>query len=202
MSKLTNTGENFSQICVHGADYIAATISKGLQKIGTDIKFIGDLYVYAINDDAENKEKIIEKCTAHGVPRSFFGMLERVGRDRLLPELIFKRNVAHLCLSRCEISDQRKYIAGMFDVCTEKGETIKVSIDSMTNFQAQIVFNNGRVRTIPEQRAFIESMKVQGRVDAAMKKATNYTVKGGKLYVGDLVLTKADVLKIMVQMEG
>lgn len=107
---------------------------------------------------------------------------ERVGRRQLYAELLISDSPGVRALKRCTYSEQVKYWTDPVELLIFKttGETdmLKVSVLALSADQAKQVFNKGRLRSLGEQRAWIEGQKLKPHPIANRQP---YTVKQGKV---------------------
>jgi len=136
-----------------------------------------------------------------GIPAAAWRRFEAVGRRRLHIKLL----TAVTCrqLERCAYEEQEKYVEGPVDVMLFGGDVLKVEVKNLTAEQARQVFAKDHVRTMPEQRAYIESLKTMDSIKRLRKEPTvlPYRVSRHRLVVGDVAFTREDLLRILVEME-
>ena len=81
----------------------------------------------------------------------------------------------------------------------ENGETLNVDLLEATSFQAEQICGDGSIRTISEQRAWLED---QGR-EAVPEDADPmpYTIRGGSVvFRRGAVMTKQEIRRILMDM--
>ena len=118
------------------------------------------MYVAMIDSDRQAIEKIQSECSEF--PTSIWTELERIGRGTLDHRLLWAGGASQSYLKRVPISDQRRALDQGVEVLNSDGSHLVVKPENLTVQQRKQVFNGTSVttvRTIPAQRAWIESQK-------------------------------------------
>jgi uncharacterized protein YjhX (UPF0386 family) len=126
------------------------------------------IYVDLIDDDPTVKEACIEV----GIPAPFLKKAEDVGRGLLHHRLLIASGVQYHKLAKCSLSDQEKYLSSPIPVLCANGDVLNVAIDNLTKEQVEQVFSYDRVKSIPEQKAYLESLKTVKEVETAKSKTS------------------------------
>lgn len=147
------------------------------------------VYVAAIDSDPNAKENFYK-----AFPRmtGMFSKIEAYGRGLLRREAFFLVGEVGEKVRRLGLSDQSVLIDSGVDYLTSSGDMLKVNSDTMTPQQArQIIDQSGHIRTIAQQKAWIETQKMRDELnprhnpERKQKAATGpaYSVKDGKLII-------------------
>ena len=118
----------------------------------------GRILVRLIEQDADVITRIVELNP--GFTLDMLETFERIGRGQLYYKLTINETPGVRALRRCPYSEQVKYFEEPLELLLMEGDTtdkILVSIHALTNEQARQAIGRGRIRTIPEQRAWLES---------------------------------------------
>ena len=161
------------------------------------------LYVKTIDKDPE---AIIDfEETYPDISTSAWRRFEAVGRGSLHVKLLTNLTVGAKKLERCSYTEQAKYSEEPLDVLLADGDMLKVGIHNLQPAQLKQVFASDHIRTRPEQRAYLESLKTEKVIETSRKEAAEvsppYEIKRGKLVVGGVTFTKSDLVRILVQLE-
>lgn len=130
--------------------------------------------------------------------------LERVGRKHMAPELIWGETVGRRALAKLPMQEQERWLAAPLEVATTTGDVLQVSVDNLTPELCRQVFDGARVRSIGEQRAWLETAQRQKKPTQAL---ADYEVRNHKLRInrGDLPpleLTRAQLVRALSEMEA
>lgn len=144
-----------------------------------------------------NRMDLSDISTEAGIPRSLVDSLERVGRNKLCPELVFCDSPGKRALRRLPHDLQEKYLKEPVQVLIFNGATpepLKVQVDNLTREQACQVFDGKRVRDLSGQRAWLEAFRIRSTV-----KPVNplWAVSGKRVHIAaPCNLDLSEVLKI------
>jgi len=156
------------------------------------------LYVEAIDKNPELSEKF---KTSYELTETAWVRFEQVGRGLLHERLLTDYSCGARKLKKMPISQQAKYSAAPIPVLVENGELLNVQLSNLTPAQCRQVFADDHVRTPAEQRAYIESQKMEN-----YKVVCNipFYIKNSKLIIRekDIALTLPQLKDIIKQMEG
>ena len=158
-------------------------------------------YVKAIQVDTSAIDVFRDKYPT--VPTSVWSGFCRIAAGELHPQLLFDGTPGGRALTKCDMVTQTSFMDEGIPIATASGDTLLVSARKMTYEQAKQVFCRGRIRDIAEQRAWIESMKMRSHISTrkAINTENQIYVEKGKLNIGDVKLTRADLLRFLAQME-
>lgn len=171
----------------------AITLYDMFVKTMVDLQETSRIYVKEIESNPGIKQELIEL----GLPSGFLATAERIGRGQLHYKLMYKTGFQFARLRFLPFSEQERALdGGPIEVLLPGGDKLKVSIDNMTREQAAQVFSPSGIRDIAAQRAFLESRKIHKTTTIELPK-NKYHVSRGTLVVGDVVFTKAELVKIL-----
>jgi hypothetical protein len=132
---------------------IANDLYLAWEQIFTDLKEVCERYVHALDNDAEVKCLLLEK----GLKPSFLADAERVGRGLLDHRLLLESKPTFKKLAMCPLSEQQEALKNGIRVVVRNGDVLKVPAFALTPDQANQVFDKDRIRTEPEQKAYLET---------------------------------------------
>jgi hypothetical protein len=138
----------------------------------------GRILVELLDEEGPTVLEDIRAKNPRVITESVLETFERIGRKQLYYQLSVVNNVGTRALSRCPYSEQVKYFDSPLELLTATGDTLLVSVDALTSDQAKQVIGPKRVRTLGEQRAYLESLK---RKPQPLGKREPYTVKHGRI---------------------
>lgn len=122
----------------------------------------------------------------------------KIGRGEVDEVLMLAEGPGVTRLRACDITVQRKHATdGIPVLISESGKTthLMVSVFDMTSEQAVQVFHNGSIRTLEQQRQWLQSRKPKIENAAALRKP--YTVRRGRVDIhGECSLTVQQLLII------
>ena len=178
-------------------DKFREAFQAGIQGIVT----AAEVYVEAIDEDPRNADEFHE-AFADCVPPSAWAQFEAVGRKWLHPKMIMggvsnrKKNAAFKKLPYSV--QERIFEHERFELLTKSGDTLKVDMLEATPEQVQQLCNKGIVRSVSEQRAWIEDQKVD---TAEAVEVLPYTITGGScVFRRSTKLNKVEMRRILQEM--
>lgn len=154
------------------------------------------LYVEAIDKDPAFRDFIVEKCPE--VSGSVWRNLERVGRGQLDARIASGGCSYGNKLRRLPMSEQKQALDGTLPLLTSTGDTLQVRLDALLPRQAEQVFANGHIRSLSEQRAWLEAQAQEAAAAAQPVLVTNPVEIDKRrrriiVNVGGVALTAADL---------
>ena len=176
------------QICERIKLSLAGAASEMLAACALVLELI-DAHGWAVEDVAERA----------GIPPVFARNLERVGRKRLLPELVWGESPGRRRLARFPIEEQRRLMSEPLDVATVKGDVLQVGVDNLTPELCRQVFDGRRVRSLGEQRAWMEGEE-RGKKPSGV---ADYEVVGRHLVINaPCKISRAQCARALAEMES
>jgi hypothetical protein len=161
-----------------------------------------EIYVKAIDADPKLKDKFISECSGF-IPAGAWAEFEAVGRKWKHPKLILGGGAHSSLVKLLPYSDQEKLFSGeRVSVLTSKGDVLKVDINSATPDQAALLIDktNKRIRDIPAQKAYLESVKPEKVIDVQAVEMP-YTIAGGKVHFRQgTILGRKEISRILKEL--
>ena len=141
---------------------------------------------------------IVEKT---GFSPSLVHSLSKMGNKTLNPYLMLKTSSGYSKLEKCSYVDQVKYCNEPVDllITTDDGfDTLKVSVNNLTNNQINQIYNGSEIRDLAAQRAYIESANTYGKIKEV---DLDYLIEGKNLVVlNKTKFSKRQLIKIIDSM--
>lgn len=142
-----------------------------------------------------------EIATETGLPSRILGRFEQLGRKQLLPALLIADYPASRYMSNLTYSEQERLTNESIEVLTADGaDKVLIATKNLTPDQCRQVFSSNEVRSLPAQRAWVESSKrkTQTRIiDAGMP----YHIDRGQVVFDRACVMKASqLLNILAQL--
>ena len=127
---------------------------------------------------------------------------EQIGRKQLNPRLLLNDSPGVRRLRRLPIEVQEKHAVEPVAVLISEGQTLQIDVRNLTPRQAAQVFNCDRLRSLAEQRAWIEDKKTEESTVPAQGNLP-YRIVGKTLIVMQgCKFTVRDLARIMAEMEA
>ena len=142
------------------------------------IKKACKIYVDAIDYDPTLIDKFREEYP--NITESAWVRFEQVGRGLLHESLLTDYSMGAKKLKNLPYSQQEKFSKNGIELLTKTNDILKVEVSSLTKEQVKQVFTNDHVRTLAEQRAYIES---QETYNAKPVDDVPYMIKNKKLFI-------------------
>lgn len=139
----------------------------------------GQILVALIDANPKAKEEILDSCP--NVTEDMLDTFERIGRKQLFYQLAIHDGPGVKALCRCAYSEQVKHFHEPIPLLITDGknvETLNVGVHALTTDQARQAFGSHRVRTLGEQRAWLESQKKKAVV---VDIVSPYSIHRGKI---------------------
>ena len=138
------------------AEAISRLITDGMEAWVT----AGKMIATGVDEDP----KYIDKLCSHlpDLSPEHLKRLEDIGRKRIHPQILVSAAPGIRRLGRLDYSTQEKYLNEPVDLLIDDGnglETLKVDVRNLTRDQSFQAFASDRVRSVAEQRAYLEDRK-------------------------------------------
>ena len=156
------------------------------------------VYVEAIEDDPRLKDKFRDEF-ADTIPPSAWSGFEAVGKKWMHPKLLMGGGGQFSSkIKRLPYSDQERIFSGArFDMLTADGDTLKVDLRNITREQGDQMFDGSHVRTLAEQKAYLESRKAS----PVEVEVLPYTINGGRVsFRRGVSLSRAELKRLVQEM--
>lgn len=117
----------------------------------------GQIVAQAVDADPLWIDKACEadKSLSHEILHRF----DQIGRKQIVPSLLLNDSPGFKRLRKLPYPIQAKYASQPVELLTADGSTLLVDVQNLTPRQARQVFASDRVRSLAEQRAFMEDAK-------------------------------------------
>jgi hypothetical protein len=181
-NEITNYIEKFGEYLKEGLVYIRKAC---------------ELYVKAIDVDPSIIDKFKEK---YDLTDTAWIRFEQVGRGLLHEKLLTDYSLGARKLKMLSFSEQARYSASPIEYLTKDNDVLKIQLCNLTRNQIKQVFADDHVRSIAEQRAFIECLKEDNIIPISL---APYYIKNAKLIVKekDISFSLTQLKKIIEDME-
>jgi hypothetical protein len=175
-----------------------AQLPQAFDKLLTDVKHIGNLVVFLLDNDPDARDKF----RSIGVTPGVYQRLEKVGRGTMLPEL-YESGL----FGRLPIDQQRLVVAGGVTAIVEKPngafDTIQVDLLRADTATIDLVVARDHIRTPAEQRQIIERNRVQRSAKPVNAVRVPWVVVGKTLvFRKDTVMTRGEILTALRALEA
>ena len=155
---------------------ILSTIFQRLSDARDAIRDAALMFVSVCKEDPTFRSWALENAP-EGTRRTILD-LESVGNGLIDYRLITGEVKNSYQLRSLPVPDQKKFIEGSIEVLTENGETLLIAGQNLTQDQFRQVFNRTHIRSLAEQKAWIESQKTKQAITA--KKTTRPVLEPDK----------------------
>lgn len=161
-----------------------------------------EIYVEAIDADPDMQNRF--QIETDGMfPSSAWKQFEAIGRKWIHPKLIFggiNNKQLSAEMKKAPFSIQNSIFNGLrFDLLLSDGDTLKVSPLELSYAQVQQLFDNGNIRTLSQQKAFIaqRQTKLAERMTCDPM-PLGYSISGGRVvFRADTILTRVEIKRIL-----
>lgn len=165
-------------------------IIAALSKAEEHIQQAAALYVEAITKNPAFRDWLDDE--APQVPPGVWRSLDRIGRGQLDPR-IFGGCLYDTKLRRLPITEQRQALDGSLPLLTSSGDSMLIRLGAMMPSQADQVFAADHIRSLAEQRAYIESRETKAKAAIKQVPAVEIDKKHRRILVNGYPMTAADL---------
>ena len=163
-------------------------------------KTAGKLLVSILEQGGVSLGEIADKAD---LPLDVLAQLEKIGRNQLVPQLLLAEYPAARKLERLPMSEQERLMIEPMEVMIMKDgkpDTLHVAVRHLTGSQVRQVFAANHVRTLAEQRQWIESQKPEQQT---VKVESPYIItrKGSVIFSQGCEMTAKELLRIAAQLQ-
>jgi hypothetical protein len=161
----------------------------------------GDLYVKAIDQDPSYGERLKEEFK-DVVPGRAWSQLEALGRGLIHPKLILggvaDRQKNTLIKNLPMSLQNRVFNEEKFPLLISGGDVLDVSILSATPDQTRQLCGYGEIRTLVEQKAYVEGQKLE---EELKPQELPYYIKAGKIiFRKNTELSRSEIKLLLTQL--
>lgn len=156
------------------------------------------IYVEAIDDNPKNADLFRDEFV-DWIPEGAWAGWEAVGRKWMHPKLLmggggrFSNKIKRLPYS----TQERIFDGEKFPLMTATGDTLNVDIRNITTEQAEQLFDGSHIRSLPQQKAYMESRKTSVVEEVSIGEVLPYKIVGCRVHFRkDCVMTR-DELKTL-----
>lgn len=162
---------------------------------------VSKIIVDAIDEDPANREVLYDALKNIMTP-TMFRQLESVGRKILDPRLLVGSGGQYTVKIKKLPSDlQKKILDGcMFEFLTADGSHMMICLRDSEDWQAKQMFADDHVRTLPEQKAWIEAEKAKLKLNEVEHTMPFEIKKGGVLFKLGAFLTNEQIRQLALQL--
>jgi len=154
-----------------------------------------NIYVEAIDDNPKNADLFRDEF-ADWIPESAWTGFEAVGRKWMHPKLLMGGGGRFSSkIKRLPYSSQERIFGGeKFPLMTHAGDTLNVDIRNITGDQADQLFDGSHIRSLPQQKAYLESRKQTNTDEVCIEELLPYKIVGSRVHFRkDCVLTRDEL---------
>ena len=170
---------------------------EALQRGKEALEDAGRIFVSLIDADPSIRERIMDEHPE--LTEDVLATFERIGRKQLYYELVLLEAPGIRALRRCPYSEQVKHckepVPMLLLNSKDSSEHLMVAVTALQPEQVRQVFGHNRIRSLAEQRAFLEREKIKPR---PLQKREPYTLGKGKITFHEPVtLTASDMARLL-----
>lgn len=179
---------------------IVSLITRGIEcwsKAGEIVVKLIDEHRMTIPEIAGNSEFLTEDIVAR---------FEQLGRKQILPQLLVADYPAARHVIKLPYSEQSRAVESgveLLVVDSEGPSTLQVAVENLTTSQCKQVFAKDAVRSLPAQRAYLESQKTQNEINGRIcNDAAVWKVSGRKVaFLKPCQLSARELAQIIAEIE-
>ena len=190
----TNTNPTTMNPVTALAREIAETIGKAM----ADINRAAAIYAQGLD---QHGQALADKLTemAPAVPRLFWRRLEMIGRNQLDARLLHGDTPAAQRLRKLPYSEQRSALDTGVELLLNEDDTMLVQVENLTPFQARQAFDGDHIRTLPEQRAWLETERA--KQSAPQPYSEPFSIRRDKVEIHrPVTLTRRDLARMLEEL--
>jgi len=172
--------------------------------INDSLNVIGKNYVKCIIAGEEHAQAFKESFP--DIPNHKWELFELVGMEKIAPGLVIYGGTGFNIIKRLPVKEQEKILSKPIDVliidAKGKTDTIKAEFKSLSFDQQKQVIAYDHIRSLPEQRAYIESIHTGEYLKTPVNKNEKYTKKDGKIKFSPIWFTEQEVMSMALEITG
>jgi len=170
-----------------------------LQRGKEALEDAGRILVALIDEDPSAKERIMEGHPE--ITEDVLETFERIGRKQLYYRLCLLEAPGIRALKRCPYSEQVKYSTEPLPMLLVSGkdstDSLTLPIQALNPDQVRQVFGGHRIRTLAEQRAWIENQRGKPQ---RIERREPYTISKGRITFHEAVtLSASDMARLLAE---
>lgn len=137
-----------------------AEMAERIRKVGDDLLGISRDLASALDSNPNYAEEL----ASEGIDRELIFRLDRFGRGEIHKSLVFATSRGAKKVIKLPLPEQIRSISGV-EVLEPDGESHRaIPLHELTAKQAQQVFGSDHIRTLAEQRTWLDSRRSKGRI--------------------------------------
>ena len=165
----------------------------------------GEIIAKTLQDNPGSMGRI---CEVTGLSEDIVRRFEQIGRKEIYPQLLANTSIGYRKLVSCPYREQQHYSENPVElliVGNGKTDTLKVNVAHLTPEQARQAFSSDHVRTVSEQRAWIEAERKRSVENAIREKAevqeAAFVIRGGRVtFRKGCEMTAHEVAELLARM--
>ena len=161
------------------------------------------IYVEAIDADWANRELFQKELNDFITPPTW-QKLEAIGRKTVDPKLLLGMGGKHTGkIKKLPYSLQKAILSNQkFEYLTSSDSKLKIDLMNCTDEQAKQIFANDHIRSLPEQKAWIESEKTKVKENEVEHYLPFEFRKEGIYFKEGTLLTHDEAKRLLLQLLG
>lgn len=182
---------------------VAAQFAAAMQQSVNFYSEAARIYVVGIDRDPLWADYLCSQVP--GLSKRFLAQLEQVGRGQIDARIMSDQCPYYQRLVRMPLSEQRRAVDGPLELLVRDGDTLLVRTAQLMPSQAKQLFAQDHIRSLAEQRAWLEAQEVQRAAKASVVHTHNSVEIDKKrrcIFVAGVRLTRQDLLGYLRQIEG
>jgi hypothetical protein len=154
--------------------------------------------VKIIDSGAMSKEEISDETK---VPIPIINRIESIGRRKMHPYLLFRSEPQYSAVARMPIDEQARIIKDGVEILSTDGSILRADLEEIQPMQAKQVFSWDRIRSVGEQKKWIEEQKTINSIrEVRARQEAGYRIVNGKLVVGGYSFSRQELKNILLEM--
>ena len=179
-------------------EQFSISFTQGLESIAK----AASIYVKAIDESHSMKGKFIERF-AGVIPAGAWANFEAVGRKTMHPRIMLGVGRNTSFIKRLPFSDQEDIVNGKkVELLTADGDSLPVDARDISAHQSRQLFAGNHIRTLSEQRAFIEDdNRIEKDNAVELAKIIRYRIENGNVHFAhNTVFTMNELITITAEL--
>jgi hypothetical protein len=178
----------------------AESIYRRLTAVGHELVGVARDYVMALDANTNVRDELV----AMGVSRELLRRMERLGRGGIEPRLVFSTSGAASKVMALPLSEQQEILDCGVEVMSADGLDHRlIPLEELTPEQVRQVFGDGGVRTLAQQRTWMENEREARRtVEPIDQVDVVYKIRGKRvIFTRACEMTARQLAMILAEVE-
>lgn len=145
----------------------------------------GEIIAKTLQDNPDSMGRI---CEVTGISEDIVRRFEQIGRKEIYPQLLANTSIGFRKLVSCPYREQQYYSENPVELLVARNgevDILKVNVAHLTQEQTRQTFASDHVRTIPEQRVWIEAERKRA-VETSIREKTDiqesaFVIRGSRV---------------------